>query len=587
MKEHEYSELQIYRRLLAIARPYWWHVAWSFVVSLLATPIALLQPLPLKLVVDSVIGSEPVPRALAAVLPSTVVESRQALRLVAVALLVSIAAASQLQGLGVWLLQSYAGDALALRFRSLLFRHLQRLSLSYHDKYGTGHSTHRIQYDSQSIQQIVVDGLIPFVTAAATLVSMFYVCARLDRTLALIAMAVTLPLSIMVRTSRARLRDQWRENKSFQSATISILQETMGALRVVKAFGQEDRAHDRFYQQSDRMIRGRFRIAMNAGAFDVFSGLVTAAGTAGVLTIGVRHVISGQLTLGALLVVIAYLGQLYAPLLTITRKVRDLQEAFVGARRALTVLDEAPEVVERPGARPLAVASGSIAFQDVSFAYEPERLVLDRVSFRVEQGSRVGIAGRTGAGKTTLTNLLMRFYDPTAGAIVLDGVDLRDYRLADLRNQFAIVLQEPILFSTTIAENISYGRPDASYAQVVEAAKAANVHDFVAGLPDGYESVVGERGMQLSGGERQRISLARAFLKDAPILILDEPTSAVDIQTEAYIMEAMERLMRNRTTFMIAHRVSTLERCDVRLTLDKGRLVNYTVASATGAQHSA
>ena len=235
-------------------------------------------------------------------------------------------------------------------------------------------------------------------------------------------------------------------------------------------------------------------------------------------------------------------------------------------------MDLAPDVSEKPNAVPITRAAGRIEFRDVCYSYEPERLVLDNISFNVEPGTRVGISGRTGAGKTTLISLLVRFYDPTSGSVRLDGVDLRDYKVADLRGQFGFVLQEPVLFSSTIADNVAYARPGATRDEVMSAAKMANAHDFIMDLPKGYETLVGERGMRLSGGERQRISLARAFLKDAPVLILDEPTSSVDIATEAVIMEAMERLMRGRTTFMIAHRLSTLECCDLRLDIEDGRL---------------
>ncbi len=308
--------------------------------------------------------------------------------------------------------------------------------------------------------------------------------------------------------------------------------------------------------------------------FDLLIGLITAVGSASVLWLGVRHVRAGVLSLGDLLLVMAYLSQLYEPLRTIGKKVSSLQGYFTSAERAFSVLDEKPDVVERPDASPLTRARGDVAFQNVSFAYEEGRPVLHDISFEAPAGARLGIAGRTGAGKTTLVSLLTRFYDPLSGQILLDGVDLRDYKLADLRQQYAIVLQEPVLFSTSIAENIAYARPDASEEDIVPAAKLANAHDFIAALPEGYETNVGERGMCLSGGERQRISLARAFLKDAPILVLDEPTSSVDTKTESVIMEAMERLMKGRTTFIIAHRLSTLENCDLRLELEKGRVAS-------------
>src|SRR5205814_3211666 len=267
-----------------------------------------------------------------------------------------------------------------------------------------------------------------------------------------------------------------------------------------------------------------------------------------------------------------YIAQLYGPLKTISKKTASLQNNLAGAERAFALLDEAPGVVERANARSLALARGAMVFRNVTFAYDHDEPVLRNISFEIQEGTCLGIAGTTGAGKTTLVNLLTRFYDPTAGQILLDGVDLRDYRLADLRNQFAVVLQEPVLFSTSIAENIAYAKPGAARAEIEAAARAANAHEFITALPQGYETAVGERGLRLSGGERQRISLARAFLKDAPILILDEPTSSVDTKTEALIMEALAALMRGRTTFIIAHRLSTLEGCDVRLRLDAGRL---------------
>jgi len=274
--------------------------------------------------------------------------------------------------------------------------------------------------------------------------------------------------------------------------------------------------------------------------------------------------------------VIAYLTQLYGPLNAIGDKIISLQPYIASIKRAFELLDEVPDVAERPYARPLKRTTGAIEFRDVGFAYDRENLVLDGVSFAIEAGTRLGIAGRTGAGKSTLMSLLMRFYDPSKGQILLDGVDLRDYKLADLRHQFAIVMQDPVLFSTSIAENIAYGRPGASFQDIMTAAKVANAHDFIVALPNGYDTLVGERGLRLSGGERQRISLARAFLKDAPILILDEPTSAIDVATEALIMEAMQRVMVGRTTLMIAHRLSTLEVCDARLVIEHGHLVEAT-----------
>jgi ATP-binding cassette subfamily B protein len=274
--------------------------------------------------------------------------------------------------------------------------------------------------------------------------------------------------------------------------------------------------------------------------------------------------------------IMSYLAQLYAPLKTMSRKAGSLQGYLASTERVFALLDEEPDVKESLRARPLRRARGEITFEGVSFAYDRRRPVLDDLSFSVRSGARVGIAGATGAGKTTLVSLLNRFYDPTRGRILLDGTDLRDYRLADVRKQFAIVLQEPLLFSTSIGENIAYARPEASFDEIVAAATAAGAHDFIAAFPNGYDTRVGERGTRLSGGERQRVALARAFLKDAPVLILDEPTSSVDVGTEATIMEAMYRLMEGRTTFMIAHRLGTLQGCDERIELAGGRITPMT-----------
>ena len=321
-------------------------------------------------------------------------------------------------------------------------------------------------------------------------------------------------------------------------------------------------------------MTARVKLAMLESAYGIVSNVLTATGTAIVLYLGVHSVLAARLTVGELLIIMAYLVQLYGPLTAIGDRIIALQPAKASLKRALELLDEAPDVAEHPQARALTRAHGAVEFQGVSFGYHGEQPILHDVSFAIPAGTRLGIAGKTGAGKSTLLSLLMRFYDPNTGQVLLDGVDVRDYKLADFRNQFAIVMQEPVLFATSIAENIAYGRPGARMQDIAEAAKVANAHDFIAALPDGYNTRVGERGLRLSGGERQRIALARAFLKDAPVLILDEPTSAIDVKTEAMIMEAMQRVMEGRTTIMIAHRLSTLDVCDARLTLDHGRIAD-------------
>jgi ATP-binding cassette subfamily B protein len=581
------SDLALYRRIASETRGYRVHIGVIFALSLLAAPLALLTPVPLKIAVDSVLGPHPLPGFLGPVVPDSVERSDDALLVFAALMFLVIAVLTQVQDLGTTVLKTYTGEKLVLGFRGKLFQQSQRLSLAYHDRIGTSDSTYRVQEDAKSLQYIAVESLISLIAAAATLAAMIYVTARIDLQLALIAVCVSPPLLLIARHFRPRMRDTSREVKRFESGALSVVQEVLTGLRVVKAFGQEDREQERYVGRASEGMRARIRLAVLQGGYAVMVAALIGAGSGLVLLVGVRAVQSGRMTLGDLLLVMGYLTQLYAPLRTMARKAGSLQNHLASAERAFGLLDEAPEVPQRPDALPLRRAAGHVEFRDVCFEYEPGRPVLTDVSFSVEPGSSVGIAGATGAGKTTLMSLLLRFHDPGTGRILLDGVDLRDYEVADLRNQFGIVLQEPVLFSTTIAENIAYARPDASQRDIEAASAAASIHDFIVGLPEGYDTQVGERGMRLSGGERQRISLARAFLKDAQLLILDEPTSSVDVETEAIILEAMERLMAGRTTFMIAHRLSTLDVCDQRLQLDKGRLVAGSPRSRHGRRGSA
>jgi ATP-binding cassette subfamily B protein len=534
----------------------------------LSTPLALLGPVPLKIAVDSVLGADPVPAILKPIVPAGAQDSTSSLLVFAAVLVVVIALLAQIHSMATSLLRSYTAEKIVLEFRARLFRHAQRLSLAYHDRIGTSDSIYRIQYDTNSLQYVAIDGIIPFVTAALTLVGMFWVSASLDLQLALVAVAVAPLLGLYTAVYRKRVRPRYKQLKRIESSGLSVIQEVLTSLRVVKAFGSEEREQERFVRQHEKGLVARLKLLLAEGGLSTLTGVTTAAATAGVLFLGVRHVQTGVLTLGNLLLVMAYLGQLHAPIKTIGKKAASLQNHLASAERALVLLDRVPDVVDRPNAKPIKRAKGDISFCNVSFGYSDGPMILDGISFRVEAGTGLGVAGRTGVGKSTLVSLATRFYDPDSGAVLLDGRDLRDYRLADLREQYAIVLQESVLFSTTIAENIAYARPGARFEEIEAAAKAANAHDFIMELENGYDSHVGERGLSLSGGERQRIALARAFLKDAPILILDEPTSSVDMGTEALIMEAMNRLMVGRTTIMIAHRLSTLSGSDQLLLLD-------------------
>jgi ATP-binding cassette subfamily B protein len=568
----KYSNTKILQRLLVETRAYRLHIVGLLLISALGMPLTLANPLPLKLMIDCVLGNHDFPAPLRAVLPAGSDRAGLASIGLVAGLFVLIAFLKHLLDLGFGLLRTYTGEKLILSFRSKLFRHTQGLSLAYHDSQGTADSTYRIQYDAPAIQWIAIDAVIPLITALITLSAMILVVARLDGALAIVALSVVPFLFFISQRYSRKLKLRWREAKDLESSTLGVVQEVLSAVRVVKAFAQEEREHRRYLDQAGKNLREQLRLALTGGSFSLVVGVAMAIGSALVLFLGAQHVQTGALTLGEFILVMTYLTLLYGPLQILSRSAASLQGSLVSMERALSLLDEAAEVVEKPNARPLRCARGDVSFQNVSFSYNPARPALENVSFKITAGDRVGIAGSTGSGKSTLVSLLLRLYDPTAGQIRLDGLDLREYRLHDLRSQFAIVLQDPVLLSTTIGENIAYAKPHATQAEIVEAAKAANAHDFISRLPHGYQTEVGERGVQLSGGERQRVSLARAFLKDAPILILDEPTSSVDVQTEATILEAMHRLMQGRTTFMIAHRLATLDICNVRLHLECGKL---------------
>lgn len=568
-----YNNRTLFRRLFAETRGERKLLLGLLAVELLATPAVLLSPVPLAIAVDNVIGTNQLPGILDAILPGFITSSDLGILAFAASLQVFVVLLTQLQESGWYVLNTVTGERLTLGFRARLFDHVQRLSLRFHDRRDTYDSIYRIQYDAEALQH-VTEAAFPFVSSTLTLVAALYVTLTIDWVLGLVAFGVVPVLFLLIRRYEKRVRPRYSELKELESGALGVVQEVLTTVRVVKAFGREDREKDRFIRQSRDSMRARIRLAFAEGGFGLFVNLTTGIGTAAVLYIGVRHVKSGSLTVGELIIVMNYLLQLYGPLETISEKVADLQSGLASAERAFALFDESPEVEDPAHGRRLARCRGAVEFRDVSFAYDDSRPVLRDVSFAIEPGTRLGIAGPTGAGKTTLVSLVTRFYDPVDGQVLLDGVDLRDYRLADLRRQFAIVLQEPVLFSTTIGENIAYSDPEAKASAIVAAARAANAHDFVSALPEGYDTQVGEQGVLLSGGERQRIALARAFLKDAPLLILDEPTSSVDVGTEAMIMDAMERLMDGRTTFMIAHRLSTLDICDARLELDGGRVVD-------------
>ena len=557
-------------------RPYLWPLVVLLIVSLLAVPMTLIFPLPIKLLVDSVLGSQPLPGYLTIFVGSQV--SKTLALWLAVSILMATAVLTYLQNLvNVWY-SNKVGNRMTLDVRARLFRQMQRLSVAYHDTMGAADSAYRTLNDAPMLRSFGIDSLIPLTTSILTLGAMILVMVFLDWELALIALLVSPLMFLLTFVFRPRIRAGWRKFRASESAAMAVAQESLGASRLVKSYGQEERKNRELVSHYDASLSASLKVQVDSAVYSLLVGILTAAGLAAVLYIGIGHVQAGigNLTLGSLLVVNYYVTQLYGPLRNVGQSILDIQMSLTGVERYRAVLDEKPDVPELPNAIPLARARGNIAFRNVSFAYTKDHPVLHDITFELPSGNRLGVVGPTGSGKTTLSTLLLRLFDPTEGVITLDDLDLKDYKLADLRNQYAVVHQETVLFSTSVAENIRFAKPNATMDEVIAAATAAKAQDFITNLPNGYDTLVGERGMKLSGGERQRISLARAFLKDAPILILDEPTSSLDVHTESAILDTIQELMKGRTTMMIAHRPSALRDCNMILVLEDGRVNRMT-----------
>jgi ATP-binding cassette subfamily B protein/subfamily B ATP-binding cassette protein MsbA len=453
-----------------------------------------------------------------------------------------------------------------------VFLHLQRLSLPFHSRRPVGDSIQRVVGDTYCLQSLVMDSLLPVLQATATLIGMFLVMWALQPSLTLMALAVTPLLFFVIRFLGKPIKGRTRERRDLEGRMTSIVEQAMTAVPAVQSFTREETEYRRFRRFADETVVAYLRTQFASIWFKLFAGLITAVGTAVIMYVGAHEVMSGTITAGTVIVFLTYLTRLYGPLNSFAYTAATLQASAAQADRVLEILDEPIEVRDRPGAIRATVAS-PIRFENVTFGYEPGRPILKNVSLAASAGEVVAIVGPTGAGKTTLINHLPRFFDPWEGRITMADRDIRDFKVKSLRRQVALVLQDPYIFPVTAAENIAYGRPRASREQIVAAAKAANAHDFIMRLADGYDSVIGERGATLSGGEKQRLSIARAFLKDAPLLILDEPTSALDARTEAMLLDALERLMAGRITFLIAHRLSTIRNADQVLVIDQGRIV--------------
>ncbi|GAC1444541.1 MAG: ABC transporter ATP-binding protein [Chloroflexota bacterium] len=560
-------------RLLRYALPEWRGISTVVLMLLLTIALNVIRPWPMKLLIDQVLGGRSLPTWVSVplgLLPGPHGRDGLLLWVVVATVLIFIVTTA------VSMVQTYAeatvGQRMAYSLGADLFLHVQRLSLLFHSRRPVGDTIARVTEDPSCLPILVNDAMLPLVQAIVTVVTMFVIMWQLQSTMALLCLIVVPFLFFSVRVFAEPMKNRSRSRRDLEGNIMSTVEQTLTAIPAVQAFTRETAEHARFRDQARQAI-GAYKLSIWADLwFDLSVGLVAALGTAGLMYLGGRYALEGKISVGTILVFLSYLESLYGPLTSISYLASSVQSAAANADRVLDLLETPQEVQDLPDARTISLG-GSVRFEDVVFGYETGRPVLKGVSFEARAGEVIAIVGPTGAGKTTLINLIPRFFDPWSGCVTIDGIDVRNIRVNALRTQVAMVLQDPFIFPFTVAENIAYGRPSATLDEIKAAAVAANADEFIDILSEGYHSVVGERGATLSGGEKQRLSIARALLKDAPILVLDEPTSALDARTEGRLLGALDRLMQGRTTIIIAHRLSTIRNATRILAVDHGEIV--------------
>jgi ATP-binding cassette subfamily B protein/subfamily B ATP-binding cassette protein MsbA len=570
------------RRALQFFRPDSPRIAVVLLLSILSIAGGALKPWPLALLLDNVLGAKPLPSWFPAA-NSSIAEKAALIALITGALF-AIHATQGILSAAQNFIAIQVGLRGLRRVRSQIFACLQRLSMRFHQSARVGDLVFRASWDTYSFQTLFQQGVLTFLNAFLSLLVMVVVMWRVNVSLTLIALATVPFVVAIIRILGAKMRERGTAAQQADSRVTSLVQQNISALPLIQSYTREDREQTQFDQHAS--VAQQRRLSQHGWELVYWLGisLTFAAGTAAIVWFGSHEVLAQRLTVGQLVVFLAYLGQMYEPLNQLSHVGATTATALAATQRVFEVLDTPEEVRDAENARKVQgpksmvqgpdvlVATGRVAFDQVSFGYEKDRLVLHNVTFELSPGESCAFIGPSGAGKSTLLNLVPRFFDPNSGIVKMDGVDLRELRLKDLREQVAVVLQEPILLPTSIAENIAYGKPGAAATEIEAAARAANAHEFISKLPDKYQTMVGEGAARLSVGERQRINIARAFLKDAPILLLDEPTSALDAESEAQVVESIFNLMRGRTTLMVAHRLSTIRRVNKVVVLENGRL---------------
>ena len=563
----------VFRWALSYLRPYRGRLTLFLIVAVVEIVSGLLLPWPLKFIVDNALGSQPVPSWLNGLIGIFGSGTVAMLILGCVAYLV-LHYASEFISVAHTQMQQSIGQRLIFDLRQQLFAHLQSLSLRFHLKRGPGETIYHIENDSYCVESLTLSGAFPLMSAAVTLGSMFIVLLRINYQVALMSLVVVPFLLWVNRYYSERIVERSEKVKEMESGVINFFHEVFTSIRVIKAFVRESHEQQRFKEKGTTTLDARIKLTLQESLFAAMINVVTTGGTALILFVGGYNVYQKRMTIGDLLVALTYLASVFGPLVAMSHTFGNVQASVASARRVLRTLQTEPEIEDRPGAIEAPKLRGEIELRGVHFHYDDEASVLKGVSFTARPGQMIALVGLTGAGKTSLVSLIPRFYDAVSGQVLVDGRDVRDYQLRSLRSQVSVVLQDPVLFSGTIADNIRYGRLNATDEEVIAAAQAAYAHEFILRKPEGYGTRIGsEDGTQLSGGERQRISIARAFLKNSPILILDEPTSSLDARAESSIFDSLRHLMDERTTIVIAHRLSTVRDADKILVLDGGEII--------------
>ena len=554
------------RKVLPYLRPYRLPFLAALLQVFIMSSCEVVKPWPLKIVIDQVLGGKPIPWEELAGL------SRETILVLSCLGLILIYFISG----GITLLNNYTtiriGQKMVNDLRRDIYSHLQRLSLAFYSRRQVGDLLYRVTADTYAIQSLTMNGVFPILTAVTLLAGMFVVMIRLDWQLTLLSLIVCPALFLTISLLSKRISIAATEARQTESEVYSVVQRAMSAMRIIQAFTKEEEEHRKFMHASNESLGASLRLYTLQTFYSGVINVVMAIGTALVVWVGAQHVMSGALSVGEIVVFTTYLASLYAPINTISQTWGILEGAKVGVRRVFEILDVERDLKDGTKSFPASGAKGEVVWEDISFNYVSGQNVLQNITLRVQPGQKVAFVGPTGVGKSTLVSLLPRFYDPQQGRVLVDGTDNREYKLSSLRRQIAMVLQPPLVFPMTVRENIAYGRPEATLEEVTTAAKLARIHESIAKLPNGYDTVVGEQGATLSEGERQRITIARAILRDAPILILDEPTSSVDAETESFIMEGLNQLTRDKTTFIIAHRLSTVRQANVIVVLRDGHI---------------